>query len=83
MAPNEDKYLDVVRKLKKQFYVANLHFNNHSCRDGIEPFPAWAYEVLFVNKRIAELDERGAKLTVPHPLDAPNTPGMKDCQLRR
>jgi hypothetical protein len=74
------RHLKVVRRLKERFYVGNLHFNNHTCTAGLEPFPAWAYEVLFVNKRIAELDESGATPALPNPLDQPNTSQLPDCQ---
>jgi hypothetical protein len=45
----------------------------------MEPFPAWAYEVLFVNKRLASVDpsRRAGGL---HPLDARNFALMADCQ---
>ena len=76
----EERYLGVVRKLKKHFYIANLHFNNFSCTNEIDPFPAWAFEVLFVNKRISELDESGVAPTLPHILDTPNSPDFPDCQ---
>ncbi len=74
------KYPRVVARLKQRFHVAHLHFNNFSCVEGSEPFPAWAYEVLFVNKRIAVADEarRGGG---PHPQDAPNNPNAADCQI--
>ena len=80
VARGTDRYLEVVRKLKKHFYVANLHFNNYSCESAIEPFPAWAYEVTLVSKRLATVDESGGKVPVPHPLDAPNHPQAPDCQ---
>ena len=37
------KYIDLVRKLKKTFYVVDIHFNNFSCGFLLSPFPAWAY----------------------------------------
>jgi hypothetical protein len=74
---DEAKYLLLVRKLKEHFHVAHLHFNNFACADGIAPFPAWAYEVLFVNKDLATvLPGRPRR---PHPLDAPNNPELPDC----
>jgi hypothetical protein len=48
--------LAVVQRLKQFFEVAHIHFNNASCIDGMEPFPTWAYEVLFVSKRLAQVD---------------------------
>ena len=43
-----------------------------------DPFPAWAYEVLFVSKRVAHAT--GPAAPGPHPLDAPNAPYDPDCQ---
>jgi hypothetical protein len=77
----DERYPSVIRKLKQLFHVANLHFNNFSCATRLEPFPAWAFEVLFVNKRLAEVDESGTRPQAPHPLDLPNTPDRPDCQI--
>ena len=77
---HEAKYVDVVKRLKQHFYVAHLHFNNWSCMDGIAPFPAWAYEVLFVNKKIGVPDPSGRPQGV-HAAAAPNTTTRPDCQL--
>jgi hypothetical protein len=71
--------LKVIAKLKRTFEIVHLHFNNYSCVAGVPPFPAWAYEVTMVNKRLAEVDTIG-KVTLPDPLDAPNLPGVPDCQ---
>ena len=79
---DEAKYVLAVQRLKEFFYVANLHINNHSCAPGLEPFPAWAYEVLFVAKRLAEVDPSAPRQPF-HPLDAPNTLALPDCQLTR
>jgi hypothetical protein len=77
--PDEEKYLRVVSRLKQFFHVAHIHHNNFSCVGGLEPFPAWAYEVLFVSKRLGVVD------AAPRPpglsaLDAPNNPRIADCQ---
>jgi len=77
---DEDKYVRVVSRLKEFFHVAHIHQNNFSCVTGLEPFPAWAYEVLFVSKRLGVAD------AVPRPpglssLDAPNNPLIADCQI--
>jgi hypothetical protein len=74
------KYVEVVERLKRHFHLANLHFNNFSCVADSEPFPAWAYEVLFVNKRIAVVDP-SKRAGAPHPQDAPNNPEAADCQV--
>jgi len=75
---HEERFVPVVERLKRFFHVAHLHFNNVSCLDGIEPFPTWAYEVLFVSKRIGEVDAE-RRVTLPHPLDALNNPRLPDC----
>lgn len=77
-----DKYLHVVQRLKQFFEVAHIHFNNASCVEDLQPFPSWAYEVLFVNKRLASVDP-SRKVVWPHPLDAPNNPAYEDCQAER
>jgi hypothetical protein len=69
----------VVKRLKQFFHIAHLHFNNHACAKGIEPFPSWAYEVLFVNKRIGVVDE-SKRWVGPHHLAAPANPSVPDCQ---
>jgi hypothetical protein len=75
----DEKYLHVVQRLKQFFEIAHIHFNNASCIGGLEPFPTWAYEVLFVSKRLAVVDPAG-KAGGLHPLDAPNNPSFADCQ---
>jgi hypothetical protein len=75
----DPRALSVLKKLHQFFYPANLHYNNWSCKDGLAPFPAWAYEVLWVNKRIGVVDPSG-KPQVPNPLDAPNNTDTPDCQ---
>jgi hypothetical protein len=77
---NDDpKFLEVVRRLKQFFYVAHIHFNNYSCSPSYKPFPSWAYEVLFVTKRLGVVDPIG-RIDAVHPLDAPNAPWSRDCQ---
>jgi hypothetical protein len=72
-----------VSKLKEQFHVAHLHFNNYGCQNGLEPFPSYAWEVLFVNKRLGVVAHEQSPITRPHPLDAPNNPAVPDCQSIR
>jgi hypothetical protein len=72
-------YLELVRKLKRTFYPAHIHFNNHACASGVEPFPSWAYQILFVNKRIGIRDHSRSPV-LPHPLDAPDLLTAPDCQ---
>lgn len=76
----DDKYLRVVQRLKQHFEVAHLHFNNASCiGEDLTPFPSWAYEVLFVSKRLAVVDP-SRKAGGLHVLDARNNPSFQDCQ---
>ncbi len=75
----DEKHLLLVRRLKESFEVAHIHFNNASCVGDLAPFPTSAYEVLFVNKRLAVVDS-GRTRAVPHELDAPNNPSLPDCQ---
>ena len=74
-----DRFTAVVMKLKQFFYVANVHFNNFACQEGIAPFPAEVYEVLFVSKRLGVPGGPGPG-GAPGNLMAPNNPKWKDCQ---
>jgi hypothetical protein len=58
----DETSLEVVRRLKKSFYLVNLNFNNWACTAGTAPLPAPAYQVLWVNKRIGVLDPQGPRL---------------------
>jgi hypothetical protein len=74
-----ERFMAAVVKLKRFFYVANLHFNNFSCLEGIAPFPAEVYEVLFVSKRVGVPGGPGPA-GAPRSLMTPNAPKWKDCQ---
>jgi hypothetical protein len=78
----EERFGDAIRKLKRFFYIANLHFNNYSCADHFAPFPSWAYEVLLVNKRLGKPDASAAP-AAPSSLNTPNNPKVPDCQATR
>jgi hypothetical protein len=78
---NERRFLKVVRRLKQKFYVVNLHFNNSSCTGASWPLPAWAYQVLWVNKRLGILDESAPTPAPMSALNAPDAPNIPDCQL--
>jgi hypothetical protein len=75
----DEKSLALVRRLKQFFHVAHLHFNNASCISGMEPFPGWAYEVLFVNKRLGVVDASRTQGAL-HRVDASNIAFLSDCQ---
>ena len=74
------RYVDAMRRLKRFFHVAHLHWNNNSCVMKSWPIPAWAYEVLLVSKRLALVDPKG-RVRLPSPLDAPNNTTVRDCQI--
>lgn len=78
---HEETSVAVVQRLKKFFEVAHVHFNNASCIHGMAPFPSWAYEVLFVSKRLAVVDPAG-KAAGLQPLDAKNIPVLPDCPAK-
>src|SRR5262245_38392349 len=78
--PDKLKYVDLIEKLKKTFYIAHIHFNNNTCTKGLDtPFPSWAFQVLMVNKKVGILDE-GRKPVLPNPLDEKDNPEFPDCQ---
>ena len=74
------EYLDLVRKLKRTFHVVHIHFNNNACSRQHSPFPAWAYQVLLVNRRIGIADPGQPPPKLPRRLDAPDAPIARDCQ---
>lgn len=76
---SDPRYVNAVNRLKQFFEVAHIHHNNNACVADLAPFPAWAFEVLFVNKRLAQVDP-SARLVLPNPADAPNRDGRADCQ---
>ncbi len=78
---DDPKIVTVLKQLKRNFYLVNLHFNNWSGTPKAAPLPAWAYQTLWVNKRIGTLDPETG---VPAPmslLNAPDAPAWPDCQL--
>lgn len=77
---NERRFLKVVRKLKRTFHIANLYFNNHACSPDAAPLPAWAYQVLFVNKRLGVLDRSEQTTPLPSSQNSPDNPDAPDCQ---
>jgi hypothetical protein len=79
---DDPKIIEVIRKLKRNFYLVNLHFNNWSCTPKAAPLPAWAYQVLWVNKRIGVRDPAAPFPAPISPLNAPDSPTWPDCQLR-
>ena len=80
---DDPKIVEVLRKLKRHFYLVNLHFNNWSCTTKAAPLPAWAYQTHWVNKRIGVLDPTAPVPAPMSSLNAPDAPNRPDCQLGR
>ena len=79
--PNDPNALKVIRRLKGKFHLVNLHFNNYSCTPAAAPLPGLVFQVLWVNKRIGVLDPQGPSPAAMSPLNAPDAPHRRDCQL--
>ena len=79
---DDPKILEVLRKLKRNFYVVNLHFNNWACTPKAAPLPARAYQVHWVNKRVGVPNPTAPVPAPSSPLNAPDSPTWADCQLR-
>jgi hypothetical protein len=79
---SDPKILEVIRKLKRHFYLVNLHFNNWSCTWKAAPLLAWAYQTHWVNKHIGVPDPAVPVPAPMSPLNAPDSPMWRDCQLR-
>jgi hypothetical protein len=79
---DDPKIVEVLRKLKRNFYLVNLHFNNWSCTPKAAPLPGWAYQVHWVNKRIGVPDPAAPFPAPTSPLNALDSPTWHDCQLR-
>lgn len=77
---DDPKIVEVLRRLKQHFYLVNLNYNNWSCTRRAWPLKAWAYQVLFVNKRLGVLD---SSAPVPAPvseLNAVDAPDLPPCR---
>lgn len=77
------RFLQLVQRLKRRFHLVHLHYNNQACTGMFRPLPAWAYQVLFVNKRIGVIDPARPRAVLPHALDAPDYALGRDCQTLR
>lgn len=79
---DDPKILEVLRKLKRNFYVVNLHFNNWSCTSKAAPLKSWAYQMTFVNRKIGVVDPTAPIPAPTSRLNAPDSPTWPDCQIR-
>lgn len=75
------RYVELIRRLKRKFYLVNLHFNNNACTWRTTPLPAWAVQTLWVNKRLGVLDESVPTPAPSSALNARDNPTLPDCQL--
>ena len=78
---NEAKFVEIVRRLKRRFHLVSLHFNNSACDPESAPLPAWAFQVLWVNKKVGVLDPDAASPAPMSPLHARDNVWTPDCQL--
>jgi len=76
---DDPAFVDMVRRLKRHFYVAHFHANNNACDSRLAPFTSAANEVLFVSRRIAVVASTAVP-PLPRALDSPNRTGHHDCQ---
>lgn len=76
----DPRYIETIRRLQQLFHVVHVHQNNFGCEPGLDPFTGSYFEVLFVNKRVGQLDA-SARAGGSHPLDAPNAAWLPDCQV--
>jgi hypothetical protein len=74
-------FLEVLQKLKRHFYIVHLHFNNWACQPNVAPFPANAFQVLLVNKRIGVPGTPPPGTPPARQFDARDNPKGADCQL--
>lgn len=77
---HDARSIAVVQKLKQQFHLVSVHFNNYGCSSSIGPFPSDAYQVLWVNKRLAEVDPGKPAIAPGAPPQAPDATDRPDCQ---
>jgi hypothetical protein len=76
---DEAQILETVKRLKRHFYLVNVHFNNWSCNPAVAPLPGRAVQVLWVNRRIGVLDPDAPVPAAPSPLNAPDNPAEPEC----
>lgn len=73
-------FLEAIEKLKRNFYLVHLHFNNWACRPELAPFAAGAFQVLFVNKRVGILGTPESGDGSGRAFDAPDNPKGPECE---
>jgi len=76
---DEAAILAGVRRLKQQFYLVNVHYNNWACDAAFAPLPAPAFQTLWVNKRVGVLDTAAPSPAPVSSLNAPDNPNKPEC----
>jgi len=76
---DEALILETVKRLKRQFYLVNIHFNNWACSPAFAPLPAPAFQTLWVNRRVGVLDPDAPVPAAPSPLNTPDNPAAPEC----
>ena len=77
---SEARFVELVRRLKRKFYLVNLHFNNNACDPAHAPLPAWAFQVLWVHRSVGVVDPEGPSPAPTSVLNAPDSTERPDCQ---
>jgi hypothetical protein len=77
---DEPRFAELVRKLKRTFYLVSVHFNNWACESTATPMPSWVFQVLFVNKRLGVPDPAHRGRDPGTSPDAPDNTERSDCQ---
>lgn len=72
--------LEGIRKLKKHFHLVSLNFNNWSCGADFAPMPAWAYQVLLVNKNVGIAGPPPSNSPTLESVLALDNPGAAPCR---
>ena len=77
---DEQEVLDGLRRLKRHFYLVSVHFNNYrNCSGEFAPLPDYAYQVLFVNKKVGIPGSPPAGSPTRDSVLAPDNPQAPDC----
>jgi hypothetical protein len=77
---DESRFMGLIERLKRHFYLVNVHYNNSACTAQPDPLPALAFQTLWVNKGVGIVDA-GAPVPAPvSELNARDNVELPDCQ---
>ena len=79
---DDSAFLPLIRRLRKNFHLVNLHFNNNraACTEDGDPLPSRAFQVLWVHKRVGILEPGAASPAPVSPLNAVDDPTVPECR---